>query len=92
MSARPSFIAGAWVVVLLVIVAAAFAGSEIRRTIDPPTRPSTTTTTSVLPWCEGESLVVPGTGIVEFAPRCDQPPEHAQPGTGPTTGPNGEHQ
>lgn len=49
-------------------------------------------TTAPLPWCEGESLVVPGTGIVDFAPRCDQPPEHAPAGTGPTTGPNGEPQ
>lgn len=57
---------------------------------DPVPAPRSTTSTSALPWCEGETLVIPGTGVVEFAPRCDQPVVHDPPGTGPTTGPNGE--
>lgn len=59
----------------------------------PSPAPAATTTTSLAPYCDTSSgwMVYPGTGIMAGHPDCPSPPpQHDPPGTGPTTGPNGE--
>lgn len=85
--------------IVVTVVATVLLGL-LQTALTPPAdanpQPSTTTTTEPFctlgqSWCcEGESLVIPGTGVVDFSPRCEQPLQHAPEGTGPNTGPRGE--
>lgn len=78
-----------WLVVAAVV--AFILGAYVAETAHK-SDPAPTTTTTAEPYCDGDSLVVPGTGVVQWSDRCETPPEHAPEGTGPNTGPRGERQ
>lgn len=81
------FIAGAALTLITVIVVLAVRASGED---NPAPAPRPTTSTSTPMFCDGQSAVYPGTGVVEFSDACARPPAHEPPGTGPTTGPAGE--
>lgn len=61
--------------------------------IPPPELELPTATTTPAPYCDTSTgdLVIPGTGIQQAHPDCEQPPlRHAPPGTKPNVGPTGE--